>query len=77
MQDSLFPEHAAWSRERHAEGVLILAGPLTDAPGAVAIIRAADADEVRGITDQDPVVKAGFFEIDNIRPFKVLVGEPS
>jgi len=51
--------HIAHLRKLDQEGCLILAGPFTDYPAGMVIIRAADKEQATKIAESDPFVKEG------------------
>jgi uncharacterized protein len=59
------PEHLAYQRELESRGVLVFAGPLSDATGqewsgeGLVIYRAAGIEEAREIAARDPIHQKG------------------
>ena len=64
MQDVL-PDHLAFQKRMESEGVLFLAGPLSDSSGeqmsggGMMVYRAASMDEARSFAQSDPMHKSG------------------
>ncbi len=52
--------HVEHLRRLDRDGRLELAGPFTDYPGGMVIVRAADEAEARRIAEEDPFVREGF-----------------
>lgn len=67
----LMQEHVHYTREKFAEGKVLIYGPVMAPTGAfgMAVFEAADEAEVRGILQNDPTVRAGLnrFEIHPMR----------
>ena len=58
-------------------GALLLAGPFTDWTGALLVLDAASADEVRRLLEPDPwVAELDVLRVGEIRPWTVFMGEP-
>lgn len=59
------PDHLAYQRELEVAGILVLAGPLSDATGAemqgtgLIVYRAATLEEARAIAEADPMHQSG------------------
>ena len=59
------PDHLAYQRQLEEAGVLMMAGPISDATGeqmqgaGMCLYRAASMEAARGIADQDPMHKSG------------------
>lgn len=53
-------KHAQHLRELDAEGKLVLAGPFTDHPSGLLVLRGKSKDEVKSIMEQDPLIRGGF-----------------
>ncbi|WP_380053100.1 YciI family protein [Falsihalocynthiibacter sp. SS001] len=62
---SNLPAHLDYQRDLEERGVLVLAGPLSDATGnemmgaGMIIYRAASMDEARALTENDPMHQSG------------------
>ena len=60
----------------HARGAVRLAGPFTDWTGALLVVDATDADEVRRLLEPDPwVAELDVMPVGDIRPWTVWLGE--
>lgn len=53
--------HGAYMKKLFDGGVSFAAGPTTDAPGGVIIVRAKSLDEAKGLMAADPGVSSGMF----------------
>lgn len=51
--------HISYLKKLDQEGCLVLAGPFTDFPSGMVIIKAMDKDQATKIAEADPFVKAG------------------
>lgn len=60
-QKRIQAEHLRYLFHLHAEGKLLIAGPVLDDPvlKGVSIFNTTDVDEVRALSEGDPAVKAG------------------
>ncbi|WP_427385419.1 YciI family protein [Janibacter sp. G56] len=67
------PAHLAYMNRLHAEGKVVLAGPIGDGSGAMVIFRAADEAEVQGLVAADPYTVQGVSADATIRPWKVVI----
>lgn len=48
------PEHAAWLRQHHMAGNVVLSGPIADGSTGIWVIRANSRDEARRVVDAHP-----------------------
>jgi uncharacterized protein YciI len=53
-------EHANHLRQLDTEEKLVLAGPFTDHPSGLLILRGSSKDEIKSIMDEDPLIQGGF-----------------
>jgi uncharacterized protein YciI len=53
-------KHAQHLRELDEDGTLVLAGPFTDDPSGLLVLRSKNKDEIKSIMDQDPLIREGF-----------------
>jgi uncharacterized protein YciI len=53
--------HGAYMKRLFGEGRSFAAGPTTDAPGGVVILRASSLEEARALMAADPGVSSGMF----------------
>jgi uncharacterized protein YciI len=58
-------KHAQHLRELDADGKLVLAGPFTDHPTGLLVLRGKNKDEIESIMERDPLILGGFrnFEV--------------
>lgn len=57
-------KHAQHLRELDADGKLVLAGPFTDHPSGLLVLRGKTKDEIKSIMEQDPLIQGGFRTIE-------------
>lgn len=72
--DPYLEDHLAYLRRLHAEGSLLIAGPIDGDPGGLLVFEAATEIEVRAIMEADPYAAGGVFAAFEITPFRVIVG---
>lgn len=72
---SFRPEHREHLRELHAEGTLVLAGPLSGAPGALLIVRADSEEAALAALDGDPFKRERVITDRSAREWTVSIGE--
>jgi uncharacterized protein YciI len=62
FEASAMREHGAYWREKMAEGITLVFGPVADPAGTfgLGIIQVADEEEARRFLDHDPAIRAGF-----------------
>jgi len=53
-------KHAQHLRELDNDGKLVLAGPFTDHPTGLLVLRGKNKDEIKSIMEADPLIKEGF-----------------
>lgn len=53
-------KHAQHLRALDADGKLVLAGPFTDHPSGLLVLRGKNKDEIKSIMDEDPMILGGF-----------------
>jgi uncharacterized protein YciI len=70
------PRHLEHIERLHADGRVVMAGPLVDASGAVVVYRAADAAEARRMVAEDPYTIEGVSTDATLREWSVLYGAP-
>ena len=51
---ALAPDHAAWLRRQHAEGNVLISGPVTDGSGGIWVLRAGSREEAKALADSNP-----------------------
>ena len=74
MNDVIMQQHASFVFEQHRLGTLLIAGPQPEAAGAVAVVRADSAQAVDALLGTDPALTNDLFQVDEIRPFRMVVG---
>jgi uncharacterized protein len=57
-------KHAQHLRELDVDGKLVLAGPFTDHPSGLLVLRGKSKDEIKSIMEQDPLIQGGFRTIE-------------
>ena len=73
-------EHGEYMSRLSSEGTIVLGGPFLDDPaagnvsGAMVVFALADAAEAKRLMDVDPGVKAGLFEIGEVKRLVVATG---
>ena len=75
-RDRVRPDHRAFLRRLHDEGVLLAPGPLSgDAgPGALLLLRAHDAAAALDVLDADPFHRAGLVAQRSVRGWDPVIG---
>lgn len=68
-------EHAEFVDALVERGTMVMGGPFTDNSGTMILLEGVDADEARRILDDDPFIKNGVFELDEVREWTVFVDE--
>jgi uncharacterized protein YciI len=75
------PAHVDFLNALDARGALKFAGPFVDGDGkpngTLAVIEAADRNEIEKIAASDPYAKAGLFEKVEIRPWNWVFNNPA
>jgi uncharacterized protein len=66
-------DHLAYMDRLHAEGQVVLAGPLTDDTGAVVVFDVPDLDTAQRLVDDDPYTAAGATTGHTLREWKVVI----
>jgi uncharacterized protein YciI len=56
--------HGAYMKALFDKGISFAAGPTTDAPGGIVIVRASSLDEAKALTAADPGVSSGMFSAE-------------
>lgn len=68
-------EHAEFVDALIERGVFVMGGPFSDNSGTMILLEGVDADEALGILEDDPFMKNGVFELEEIREWTVFVDE--
>jgi uncharacterized protein YciI len=66
--------HAAFMNALHAEGFVLLGGPLEGTPDVLLIIRAENAEEIRSRLAADCWTRNGLLHITQILPWTLRLG---
>ncbi len=61
LDDALLLAHVAHIKKLHAEGRLVICGPLDDNKRALQIIAASDRTQAEGIVQADPFIKQQYY----------------
>ncbi|QEL25567.1 hypothetical protein FQV39_25450 [Bosea sp. F3-2] len=71
----LMQEHGTYWREQAARGIAIAFGPVLDPAGAwgLGVAEASGEDEIRMLTEGDPVIRAGLGFRFEIHPMPSLI----
>jgi uncharacterized protein YciI len=60
LNNEVVAKHAQHLRELDVDGKLVLAGPFTDHPSGLLVLRSKNKDEIKSIMEQDPLIQGGF-----------------
>jgi uncharacterized protein YciI len=60
LNKEVVAKHAQHLLELDVDGKLVLAGPFTDHPSGLLVLRGKDKDEIKSIMEQDPLIRGGF-----------------
>ncbi len=63
--------HFEYLKKHFDDGKLILVGPCADAAFGVLIFEVPSEQTVRDVMDNDPAIKAGVFQLQEIHPFRI------
>jgi len=66
--------HAAFMNGLHAEGFVLLGGPLEGTPDVLLIIRAKDANQIQVCLSADPWTRKDLLHIKRIVPWTLRLG---
>jgi uncharacterized protein len=56
-------------------GTMVMGGPFADNSGSQSLLEGVDPDEARRILEEDPFMRNGVFELDEIREWTIFVDE--
>lgn len=75
-RDAIRPDHRAFLRRLHDDGVLLASGPLSGAggPGALMLLRADDDAAALAVLDDDPFWTAGVVAARSARGWEPVIG---
>jgi uncharacterized protein YciI len=60
LTSEVVAKHARHLLELDADGKLVLAGPFTDDPSGLLVLRGKNKEEIKSIMEQDPLIQGGF-----------------
>ena len=66
-------EHGTYMLSLYAQGLVKLAGPLTDNAGGAVVLEVANESVAKAIVTEDPAVKSGVF-IYEMHPWELKLG---
>ncbi|WP_114853231.1 YciI family protein [Brachybacterium sp. YJGR34] len=69
------PEHRAHLAELHAEGTLLLSGPLSGGPAALLVVRAESEEAALAALEGDPFLRERVIVDREAREWTVVIGE--
>lgn len=69
------PEHREFLTALHAEGTLLLSGPLGGAPGGLLVVTAQTVEDALAALDADPFRREGVIIDRTAREWTVVIGE--
>jgi uncharacterized protein YciI len=74
-QDAVRPQHRAFLRSLHDQGVLLASGPWAEGPaGAMIVLSADDGAAALAALDPDPFRSAGFIAERTVRGWNPVIG---
>ena len=68
-------EHVDFVDALVERGTMVMGGPFSDNSGSQSLLEGIGADEARRILEDDPFMKNGVFELDEIREWTIFVDE--
>ena len=69
--------HADYVDALIEQGTFVMGGPFADSSGSMSLWEGVDIEEARRIIDEDPFMKNGVFELEEVREWDVFVDELS
>jgi len=76
-QQDDWPAHAEFMNALHAEGFVLLGGPLEDTSDVLLVIRANDANEIHARLSRDSWTIKDLLRIKQIVPWTIRIGSQS
>jgi uncharacterized protein YciI len=67
------PRHLDYMRTLHAQGTVLMAGPIGDGTGAMVVYEAADEARVHDLVSQDPYSQEGVLADVSVREWRVVI----
>jgi uncharacterized protein len=68
------PRHLDYMNGLHAEGKVVLAGPIDDGDGAMVVLDVADEAEAQALVADDPYTLEGVSADVRLREWKAVIG---
>jgi len=68
-------EHAAFIDDLVERGIFVMGGPLADKSGSLSVLENVTEQEARELVLEDPFVRNGVFELDEVRAWNIFVDE--
>lgn len=68
------PRHLDYMNRLHAEGAVVMAGPVGEGTGAMVVYQAASPEEVRRLVEEDPYAIEGVAVESSLREWNVVIG---
>jgi len=69
--------HAEYVDDLIERGIFVMGGPFTDDSGSQSLLEGVDVDEATRILHEDPFMKNGVFELEEVREWNIFVDELS
>jgi uncharacterized protein len=67
--------HAEYVDDLIERGIFVMGGPFADDSGSQSLLEGIDVEEATRILQEDPFMKNGVFELDEIRQWTIFVDE--
>jgi uncharacterized protein YciI len=67
--------HAEFVDALIVRGTFVMGGPFSDNSGSMSLLEGVDVEEARHLLADDPFMKNGVFELDEIREWTIFVDE--